>query len=219
MPEILFGALVIVGTLFLRQVVTGADLTGYVNRFRRLGIGGLLIAAIFAVALDRVGLGVLLAGLSWGVFTGGRAVPPRWAKSWRAVRGQRQARYMRTRCLDVEIDVGTGRISGQVLDAMDLVAVLRFRRGINGQSLQLLDAYLDQRFGSVWRDHEMARQGHDAAVMSRLEAYAILGLESGASPEEIRSAHRRSMLHNHPDRGGSHAQAIRLNQARDVLLA
>lgn len=54
--------------------------------------------------------------------------------------------------------------------------------------------------------------------MTRAEAYEILGLKPGASPEDIKAAHRRLMAAAHPDRGGSDWIAARLNQARDVLL-
>ena len=54
--------------------------------------------------------------------------------------------------------------------------------------------------------------------MTREEAYQVLGLAAGATPEEIKDAHRRLMLHAHPDHGGSTWIAARLNQARDLLL-
>jgi hypothetical protein len=54
--------------------------------------------------------------------------------------------------------------------------------------------------------------------MSRAEAYQVLGLQPGASEEDIRAAHRRLMQGAHPDHGGSDWLAARINQARDVLL-
>lgn len=63
-----------------------------------------------------------------------------------------------------------------------------------------------------------AKPRKPAGGMSREEAYAVLGLQPGASEMEIRAAYRRLMAAAHPDRGGSDWIAARLNQARDVLL-
>lgn len=54
--------------------------------------------------------------------------------------------------------------------------------------------------------------------IDRVEAYQILGLQPDASDEEIQAAYRRLMQRVHPDQGGSAYLAVRLNQARKVLL-
>ncbi len=50
------------------------------------------------------------------------------------------------------------------------------------------------------------------------EAFAVLGLESGANAEEVKDAHRRLITRVHPDHGGSGWMAAKLNRAKDVIL-
>jgi hypothetical protein len=54
--------------------------------------------------------------------------------------------------------------------------------------------------------------------MSRAEALSVLGLFEGATPDEIRAAHRRLIKQAHPDKGGSSYLAAKINEAKDVLL-
>jgi len=55
-------------------------------------------------------------------------------------------------------------------------------------------------------------------VMSREEALAILGLDEGCVPAEIKAAYHRLISQAHPDKGGSDYLAAKVNQAKDVLL-
>lgn len=58
-----------------------------------------------------------------------------------------------------------------------------------------------------------------AGAMGAGEAMALLGLQPGASAAQIRAAHRRLMQLVHPDRGGTDYLAMKINHAKDVLLA
>lgn len=53
--------------------------------------------------------------------------------------------------------------------------------------------------------------------MTRREAAAILGVRESVSRDKLKDAHRKIMLANHPDRGGSPYIASKVNEAKDLL--
>lgn len=53
--------------------------------------------------------------------------------------------------------------------------------------------------------------------MSKREAGLILGVSPSASKIKVKEAHKRIMLLNHPDRGGSPLIAAKINEAKDLL--
>lgn len=77
----------------------------------------------------------------------------------------------------------------------------------------------------VWRDRAIRSEPGAAsppapapsARMTREEAASVLGVDVGASSEEVRAAHRRLIAQLHPDKGGTDYLASKINQARDVL--
>jgi len=55
--------------------------------------------------------------------------------------------------------------------------------------------------------------------MSAMEACSILGIRAsdGSDPKKVQAAHRKVILRNHPDRGGSPYIATKINQAKERL--
>jgi hypothetical protein len=116
----------------------------------------------------------------------------------------------------------SGRHSGRDLAQLTLADLLALRQECAGDasSLAVLESYIDRTQPADWRTQadaaEQPVRGDQA--MTRERAYEILGLAPGADDTAIREAHRRLMLKNHPDLGGSAYIAAEINRARDILL-
>ena len=54
--------------------------------------------------------------------------------------------------------------------------------------------------------------------MTRREAYLILGARESTPDDKILTAHKKLMLLNHPDNGGSTYLATKINEAKEVIL-
>ena len=54
--------------------------------------------------------------------------------------------------------------------------------------------------------------------MTRREAALILGVRESSTPKRIKDAHRKLLILNHPDTGGSTYLAGKLNEAKELLL-
>ncbi|KAH7553609.1 hypothetical protein ACOSP7_029610 [Xanthoceras sorbifolium] len=61
-------------------------------------------------------------------------------------------------------------------------------------------------------------EGGFQPVMNRREAALILGVRESTPADKVREAHRRVMVANHPDAGGSDYLAIKINEAKDLML-
>ena len=140
------------------------------------------------------------------------------------------------------LDHDSGAMSGQVLrggfegrmlddlSLSELLILLDECRSGDQQSAVVLEAYLDRTQPDDWRNagagggntgsHAGGGSGGrtSSGAMTREEAYEILGLQPGATAEEIKEAHKRLMLKMHPDQGGSTYLAAKINQAKDLLM-
>lgn len=203
-----------------------------VRGLRRAGVVLLLLLVLVLVVTGRLHWLVALA--AWAV----PAIMALMAKLRRdaAARGPQpgQSSQVRTHYLDMRLDHDTGELDGIVLagafegrtlssmSVAELRALLTETSG-DADTLNVLTTYLDRTHGDAWRtggDGEYA-SGPGArpdGAMSRDEALRVLGLEPGASDEEVREAHRRLMKQIHPDHGGSDYLAAKINEAKDVLL-
>lgn len=141
--------------------------------------------------------------------------------------------------LDMSLDHDSGTMSGKILKGpmagreladlgeSEFLDLLRYCREQDQDSARLLETYLDRRFGDSWRADDDAsadggESGDNASAggpLTKSEAQDILGVEPGASREEIIRAHRRMMQKMHPDRGGSNYLAARINEAKERLLS
>ena len=137
--------------------------------------------------------------------------------------------------LRMNLNHETGHMDGDVLSGpyidkklsnlspTQLLDLYRQAKAAHPDSLSILEAYLDQAVGEHWHDDFIAssQEGSrkpNSHAMSTLEALDILGLEDGASHDDIINAHRKLIQKLHPDRGGSHYLATKLNQAKAHLL-
>lgn len=142
-----------------------------------------------------------------------------------------QVSRVRSAYLEMELNHDTGAMGGVILsgpregtrlEALDVAALVAMLSEIDEESRALLAAYLDRR-DTGWREHAQSdaaagRGGAPRGPMSHQEAYQVLGLEPGASAEDIVSAHRTLMKRLHPDLGGTNYLAARVNEAKDTLL-
>ena len=192
------------------------------------GLGALALAGLLgfrgridlAIPLGLTGLGLL----GW--------LPGMASFGQRTQKSAGQVSRVRAAFVEMELDHDTGAMRGRILagphegvtlDALDVATLSGLLAGIDEESRALLMAYLDRR-DAGWREHAQAdaaagpARAWSSGKMTEQEAYQILGVEPGASAEEIGRAHRSLMKKLHPDQGGSTYLAARVNEAKDILL-
>src|SRR4051812_14498418 len=194
------------------------------------GVGALAVAGILglrgrvdiAATLAVVGLS-LLGWLPW-------SIPGFGARTQKSAG---QVSRVRSAFVEMELDHDSGAMRGRILagvhegkdlETLDVPTLTGCLAGIDEESRALLMAYLDRR-EPAWRDNVEGdpaagpgRTRFSSGKMTEEEAYQILGVQPGASAEDIGRAHRALMKKLHPDQGGSTYLAARVNEAKDVLL-
>jgi hypothetical protein len=251
MPQILLGLLLVIGLFLLLRWFANANPAALAGSIRRVAIGSAAIAGGGLVLAILARNPLLLAQFApfllpflywlWRKRRAGQSLGAGWGSPGTQSSSAGDVSKVRTAWLEMTLDHGSGAMSGVVLRGTragrslddlpeaDLVSLLA-ECAADDDSVRVLEAYLDRRFGADWRQRAAGAAGTSGPQadappprgprtdMSVDEAYAILGLKPDATPAEIRAAHRKLMLLNHPDRGGSDWLAAKINRARQVLL-
>lgn len=232
MTYFFIGGFAILAALAAFQYFRGVDRGRLMRGLRWIVGGSAALLALGLVLLRRFDIAIFVGAVAVSVLRTGRLGPFSFdggAKSAGNISKVTSYRFA------MELDHDTGSVSGRVLngqfagaDLMDLgemeTRVLLAEVEGDADSLSLLESWLDANRAG-WREYFAGTQNHDAGYESasgngdpRAEAYAVLGLDEGASDEEIRAAHRELMKGVHPDHGGSSYLASKINAARDLLL-
>jgi hypothetical protein len=227
----LLGLVVLVLLLWGTNSFSKADPRQAAKLLRYLGGGAALVFAVFLLVRGEFGPAITVGAVGLGLLG--------WISLWPASFGGRtqkspgQISRVRTAFVEMELDHDSGTMHGRILagphagdslDTLDRTTLLGLLGGMDADSRDLLAAYLDRR-DPGWREHAQ----HDAAAengpraargskMTEEEAYQILGVQAGASAQDITRAHRSLMKKLHPDQGGSTYLAARVNEAKEVLL-
>jgi hypothetical protein len=226
----LLGVVVLVLLLFAIGGFSKADPKQTARLLRFMGGIGALIFAVFLFFRGEIGVAIPVGAVGLTLLG--------WISLWpasfagRTQKSPGQVSRVRSAFLEMELDHDSGAMRGRILagryegadlDSLDPATLIGFLGDIDGDSRQLLMAYLDRR-EPRWRENA---QGYAAAgsgappsggKMTKEEAYQILGLQPGASAQDVARAHRSLMKKLHPDQGGSTYLAARVNEAKEVLL-
>jgi hypothetical protein len=235
MPYIALGLVGLVLLMLLAKGFVAANPAALARGLRWAGVGIAVLGIGALTATGRLSLAGFLLPVLYALLRG-------WRPSWlanafpgfgdRATRpSPGQTSSIRTPFLELVLDHDTGALTGQVLRGrfqgrrieslgqLELTELWHETTAEDLQSAQLVETCLDRGFPD-WRDAAAAAAGAPRArsgAMSREEALRILGLSGEPTPAEVAEAHRRLMMSNHPDRGGSAYLAAMINEAKQVL--
>jgi DnaJ domain len=230
---LLYGIAVAALVWWFAKAFTLSDTAAMAKAVKAVGGVAALGAAVLLAAKGQIAIALLLGGFgAWALGWNSLNLPGPWRKFQQ---GPGRFSRIRSAMIEMEIDHATGGVEGSILvgafagrrlSSLDPAGLRRLYDECcahDPQGIPLLEAYLDRRF-SGWRENAQGdrdtrtRTHAQSGIMTKEEAYQILGLQPGASVEEIRKAHRTLMKKLHPDQGGTAYLAARVNEAREVLL-
>jgi hypothetical protein len=230
MPTLVFGVVVLVLVLWALNTYSRSDPHKIAQVLKPAGGVAALIGAAFFAVRGHFEVAIPLGATGLGLLG--------WIRLWPAGFGARTGRSagqvsrVRSAFVEMELEHDTGAMRGRILagrhagvalDTLETNTLIALLGEIDEESRALLMTYLDRR-SPGWRENA---QGDPAAgrrappasgKMTEQEAYQILGVQTGASAEEIGRAHRTLMKKLHPDQGGSTYLAARVNEAKEILL-
>jgi hypothetical protein len=229
MFTILIGILALVLALFALRAFAQADPAKLAKQLRVTGGVAALAAAGYLTVTGRFYAALPLGFLAFSLFDWWR-----WPASFgaRTSRSAGQTSRVRSTYVEMELDHDSGEMRGRILagqyegaslESLDPETLVGLLGSLDAESRALLEAYLDRREPG-WRVHVKEDAGAGSrepprhGPMTEEEAYQILGLEPGASADDITRAHRNLMKRLHPDQGGSTYLAARVNAAKETLL-
>jgi len=244
MISLLFGLLLLIVVVQALRWYAKADVKAIKNSLRWVLIGLGLVVVVFLAATGKIGAALtgLAALMAWafrimsmlhmGRQFGGMFRSFGFGRGFGAGRGP-QASQVDSAYLKMKLDHATGAMDGEVTQGRfqgrrlasmsqdDLILLMQDVQA-DQDSIGLLEAYLDRTHpdwrGSAAGEGTASGGATPSTAMSVEEAYRILGLNTGASDAEIKSAYRRLMGQLHPDHGGTDYLAAKVNQAKDFLL-
>lgn len=137
-----------------------------------------------------------------------------------------------TNVLKMTLDHDSGEMDGEVLEGPhqgSMLSSLEFNQlkeiyqhcqNYDSEAARLLESYLQRHFFDQWQEESSGYNADNpSSEMTIVEALDILELRPNPSEEDIQKAHKRMMAKYHPDKGGSHYMAVRINQAKELLLS
>ena len=234
MPTLVAGVVAVVVLYLLLQMFRAANPAVLARAIKIVGgVVSLAVAAYTGVRGElavAIPLGIFGAGLlGWSPF--GTSGFSTIGGLFGGQRSSGQSSRVRSAFLDMSLEHDSGELSGTILAGeyagrslgeFDLTQLLAMMPAFDAESVALLESYLDRRF-PAWRQNAQGngtggqRRTAAGGKMTTEEAYQILGLQPGASRDDIARAHRALMKKLHPDQGGSTYLAARVNEAKDTM--